>query len=168
MDFYKFSPSNWFKPQEDIRAKTWPGQYPDSLLDSREALHKELDRLLNDFFRPFPAARQSSLFGAQARTEPKKAKPNLDFKASAAEYQISIQWPDLADEDIFFEVDDGALLISGGKRQAEGVQAPFHSRLALPADADADNITADFKPGLLRLSIPRTGKKPEEIHPDQR
>ncbi|MGE0699717.1 MAG: Hsp20/alpha crystallin family protein [Hyphomicrobiaceae bacterium] len=92
--------------------------------------------------------------------------PRSDASVSAETYQISLELPGCRVEDIDISIHDGAMIVSGEKRfeQSEQGESYFFSEreygafqrsFRLPADARADAIVADFKDGLLKITIPK-------------
>lgn len=89
-------------------------------------------------------------------------------EAAAAEngYEISLELPGVQAEDIEVSFDDGSLTVKGEKRVereetgrtyffSEREYGAFQRSFRLPADAQGDGITADFKDGVLSLSVPK-------------
>ncbi len=120
-------------------------------------LRDEIDRLFEDF----TFARPRSIFPFAA---PGALTPAMDLAASDDGYTISIELPGLAEKDIDVEVADGVLTVSGEKREekdskengyllSERRYGAFRRQLTLPADVDADSISAKFDQGVLKLAM---------------
>ena len=106
-------------------------------------------------------------------------KPSLDIKDTDEKYIVSIEVPGVAKEDVDIRIEGNTLTISGEKKQEkkqdkenyhciERHYGSFERMLTLPHDADADNIDARFKDGVLTVNIkrkanssPKAGKKIE-------
>lgn len=177
IDIKKWTPWNWFKgeqqqegrqlttAQSGVRAG-WPVPYGDHPL---WALHREMDRAFDGFFRrfeemmPVPFA-STALF-----------KPSLDIREDKKRYKITLEVPGVEEGDIRLALQDGVLTISGEKRyerESQEEDAHFVERsygvfrrvLDLPQDSMTDGIAAQFKNGVLTITIPRmqTAKPKEE------
>lgn len=99
--------------------------------------------------------------------------PNADASASGEIYEINLELPGVSESDIEIEVHDGVLTVKGEKRSereeegktyffTERSYGAFQRAFRLPPDIDADKITADFKNGVLSLSVPKSGPPPEK------
>ncbi len=101
--------------------------------------------------------------------------PRIDLSEDENEYLLKAELPEVERNDIKVRVDDGVLTLSGERRfEKEESNKTYHltersygifaRSLSLPEDADADRISAEFKDGLLRISLPKSeSKKPKEI-----
>ena len=121
------------------------------------------DRAVRGFFTP-----------AYADTMAKMFSPNLDLHADEKQYTVALELPGVDPADVKITLDDGMLTISGEKkciadegeqkklRHRESVYGSFERAVSLPEDADAENITANAKNGVLTITIPRKVQtKPE-------
>nr|WP_281357791.1 Hsp20/alpha crystallin family protein [Desulfobacter latus] len=105
-------------------------------------------------------------------------KPRLDLSATDKEYTVSLEIPGVSEKDVNLELADDTLIIRGEKKQKkeekkknfyrlERSYGSFQRTLSLPEDADKDNIKADFKNGVLNITIPRkalpSGTKAKQI-----
>ena len=95
-------------------------------------------------------------------------------EASAVQdcYEISLELPGVEADDIAVSVEDGQLTVKGEKRFereeqgrtyffSEREYGAFQRSFRLPADAHAEDITADFKNGVLVLTVPKAGPPKE-------
>ena len=134
--------------------------------DGVSRLHDDIDRLFGGFFGQ-PAGE------GKAQAEPACVAdflPGMDLASSDKAYAMHVELPGVAPEDVSVKVEEGVLTVSGEKKEekiegekkhvAERVYGRFLRRLSLPGDADADNIRASFKDGVLTVEIPR--KEPEK------
>jgi len=101
--------------------------------------------------------------------------PALDVHEDADSFTISTELPGLKREDIGVSLQDGALVISG-ERKAEkledGVEVhrqerfygKFQRALTLPAPVAADKVKAQYKDGVLTVTLPKAEEaKPKQI-----
>lgn len=117
------------------------------------SMHSQLDDLFNNFFSTAPGSQ--SIPAMDVYTE--------DDKNMVAEVQI----PGFDKDDVEVSVHNGILEIKGEKHEKEEEgkdkkrsymvresHASFYRSIALPKYADADNVTADFANGLLKVTVP--------------
>jgi len=126
-------------------------------------LRTEIDRLFDDLH--FPAAPRSllALIGEQ------RLIPAMELSAVEGGYQLSVELPGMEQDDIDVEFADGALTVSGEKRQesekkdagylmSERRYGAFHRQLTLPVDVDPNSIKADFAKGVLKVTMKQDQK----------
>ncbi|WP_207397603.1 Hsp20/alpha crystallin family protein [Bremerella alba] len=123
----------------------------------------EMDNLFESFFRP---VRQSAS-GAWL--------PAMNISEKEAEYQVDLELPGLGAEDVNVELHDGKLTISGERKteeqsedrrwhRVEHVYGKFERVLKLGTPVDEDNVSANFKNGVLSVVIPKSEHaKPRKI-----
>jgi HSP20 family protein len=101
--------------------------------------------------------------------------PALDVQEDKDNYSVSVELPGLKREDIQVTLNDGALVISGerhGEKAEEGVEihrqerfyGKFQRALTLPAPVAAEKVKAQYKDGILTVTLPKTEEaKPKQI-----
>jgi HSP20 family protein len=101
--------------------------------------------------------------------------PALDVQEDKDNFTIRVEVPGLKREDIDVSLQDGALIISGERRSEkveEGVEihrqerfyGKFQRALTLPEPVAADKVKADYKDGVLTVTLPKTEEaKPKKI-----
>ncbi len=186
MDLEKLKPWNWFKHEENDAGKTGvpvtrsqpdEGSGPLSTPGSLMTLHRDMDRWFDEAFRSFGMP----LSGARllSRSFPdspllKSNWPQIDVSGDENHYEIALDVPDMSESDLSIEVKNDVLLIRGHKEdksekkdkhyyRVERSSGSFQRTLSLPDDANADEISADLKSGVLKLSIPRRESAREDI-----
>ena len=99
----------------------------------------------------------------------------MDIAENEEGYQLQVEVPGLSKEDVHLEVLDGALVLSGEKREEsesekenfshrERRYGSFRREVALPSMADASKIEANMKDGVLTIAIPKKAEaKPRQI-----
>jgi len=124
-------------------------------------LHQEIERLFDDFFRGVsPWHSGFSLTG-------ERFVPSVDVIDDEKEIRVAAELPGMDEKDIEVELSSGALTIrgekkaereskSGGYCTVERTFGSFHRSVALPADIEADKAAAEFKNGVLTVTIPKT------------
>ena len=138
----------WQRPE----LSSWPG------FGRLSSLRDEIDRLF--------AAPLSEL----ARTS-----PALDLHEDKDNFVVKIELPGMKKEDIDVSLHDGSLSISGerkGEEKFEGADVyrterffgHFQRTITLPAAVAADKIKAQYKDGILTVTLPKAEEaKPKQI-----
>lgn len=178
MNLEKLNPWNWFKHEEGaektnsipVTRDQAPGIAGDLSAGSPLlGLHREMDRLFDDAFRSFgmPSLRQGipGLYSSDSSMS-QFFRPQIDVSGDESRYEIALDVPDMSESDISIDVHGDVLTIKGHKEQREENKdkqyyrversyGSFQRTLSLPDDANADEIKAELKKGVLRLEIPR-------------
>ena len=121
-----------------------------------------MDRLFDQRFGRFPGARAAS-------EELGPASLGIDVYETTTEYVVKAAVPGIAPEELDISVEDEVLTIRGEFRQETEVSedtylrkelrtGAFQRALRLPPTVDAENASAAFEHGVLKLTLP---KKPE-------
>lgn len=177
MDLHKLNPWNWFKHEEPEKNKgeivpIKHANYSSSQLpqiNNLNQLHREIDRLFEDSFRNFGLSiRPRSEFLNQFFSDDfvSTYQANIDVASDDKQYTITLEAPGLAQNDLSIELKDRVLVIKGAKRQEleekdqyyyrkERRYGSFERVLAVPDDANVDDIQASMDKGLLTIKIPR-------------
>ena len=117
---------------------------------------REFDNLFPNFERHVPAA------SAQIRRA--DWMPLVDIREGEKDYQIDIEIPAVAAEDLAVNVVDGVLSVSGERKVSETSEdgrvhrverhfGKFQRNFQLPDDAEQDSIKARSSDGVLYLTI---------------
>lgn len=171
MDIKKIAPWNWFRKENGDNGHTIPEKYNKDKENrystgSLSVLHDKVDRLFDDFFSGLGLSPSFSRSGMLEEITGSVLKPRLDLSATDKEYTVSIEVPGVSEKDVNLELVHDTLIIRGEKKQKreekkknfyrlERSYGSFQRTLSLPEDADRDNIKADFKNGVLNITIPR-------------
>lgn len=92
--------------------------------------------------------------------------PRSDASVKPESYQVTMELPGCSAADIDIAIHDGAIVVSGEKRLervdegesyffSEREYGAFQRSFRLPADAQAEAIVADFRDGVLRITVPK-------------
>lgn len=120
-------------------------------------LRREMDRLFDDFFRTPALARGWGGGGW----------PSLEVQETDNEVRISAELPGMSEKDVDLSVHDGVLTIRGERKteqedrdrgRSERYYGRFERRIALPDGADEAGCKADFRDGVLTVTIPRAAE----------
>lgn len=99
--------------------------------------------------------------------------PEADASTTDQYYEINIELPGVAPEDVDVTVHENNLTIKGEKQArrdeqgrtyffSERIYGAFQRSFRLPADTDADKIAADFKDGVLTIKIAKQSEMPDK------
>jgi HSP20 family protein len=129
-------------------------------------LRSEMERLFDEFNNFWPARRETreGRVGVWA--------PVVDIKETADAFLVSAELPGMTKEDIHVEVENSTLSIKGERRfeqKKEGENyhfversyGSFYRSFGLPKNVNGEGISADYKDGVLRVTLP----KAEEVKP---
>jgi HSP20 family protein len=136
-----------------------------SPLDQLSTLRTQINRL---FEAPFGEwSRGSEFFDVWS--------PSLDLYEDKDNLVVKAELPGLKKEEINISFHDGALHISGERKQegehkegetyrSERFYGRFHRTIGLPRPVDANNIKANYKDGVLTVTLPKSEEaKPKQI-----
>jgi len=147
--------TRWRRPDVSV----WPG------FGRLSNLRDEIDRL---FEVPLAElARTSQLLSGWT--------PALDMHEDKDNIVVRAELPGMKKEDINISLHDGSLSISGERRseektenaevyRAERFVGRFQRTIALPAPIAVDKVKAQYKDGILTITLPKTEEaKPKQI-----
>lgn len=131
------------------------------------SLHSQLDDMFNNLLGPGLTSRVQGI-------------PTMDVYTEGDKQLVSeIQAPGFSPDDVEITVNNGVLEIKGEKHEKEEPEdeqknkrnymvreshSSFYRSIVLPKHADADNVKAEFKDGLLKVVVPfKELPKPKKI-----
>jgi HSP20 family protein len=172
MSVKKWIPWNWFKKEEADTGKAVPVQrtaehdQPSVLSGSLAQFHHEIDRLFEQTFRGLGMSSFGFNHPILPRMNDGMLKPTLDLGATDKAYTIAVEVPGVDENDVQVEIANDTLIIRGEKKQEkeekdknyyrmERSYGSFQRVLSLPEDADQEGVSANFKNGVLKVSMPR-------------
>jgi HSP20 family protein len=135
-------------------------------------IRREMERMFEDFF---------SVFGVPARAEREGAPlpagiiaPRIDVSETDDEVRITAELPGVNEKDIDVRLIDDVLTIRGecqteheekqqDYRVMERARGTFVRSLRLPFTADANQVQASFKDGILTITIPKPQEAQERV-----
>lgn len=121
------------------------------------SLHRDMNRLFDEALRGFGLAGEPAGLGALAF-------PSVELSDHGAELRVTAELPGLEEKDIEVELVDGVLTLKGEKRTeiedkerryTERSYGRFERRLALGAEIDEDKVKAQFRNGVLTITLPK-------------
>jgi HSP20 family protein len=126
-----------------------------------------IDDFFDKFTHSWPFLRPS--FGSIESTE-FTLNPKVDITEDNKSYKMSAELPGLDLDDINLDLSDGVLTLSGEKKteKEEDKEGNYHlmersygyfkRSFSLPPSVEEDKIKADFKKGVLNVSMPKSEK----------
>ncbi len=180
MDLEKLKPWNWFKHEEGDRSASQvpvkrdsAGRLPPGRGDSLMSLHRDMDRWFEDAFRAFGMPGLESRLPVETKLSG-MFRPQLDISGDEDCYEISLDVPGMSESDLSLEIRDDVLVIKGQKEErsedrdkqyyrVERSYGSFQRTLALPDDAEADEIKASLEKGVLKLVVPRRAAASKDV-----
>jgi HSP20 family protein len=137
-----------------------------------ESLHKEIDRLFDDF-RPL-GWRWPSKHSAFDLDLPEigagwKITPAFDVTEKEKEYEITAELPGIDEKNVEVKLTNHTLTIKGEKTEekeekekdyylSERRYGSFHRSFQLPDGVNADKVEASFAKGVLTIKLPKTAE----------
>ena len=120
------------------------------------SLRRDIDRLFDDFFNaPMPG------FGRGMRMQ----WPNVEVSQTDEEVRITAEVPGMSEKDVELLLEDGVLTLRGEKKSesedrdrgySERFYGRFERRIALPSGVEEDKAKAEFRDGVLSVTLPRS------------
>jgi HSP20 family protein len=127
--------------------------------------NQDIDSMFDSFFG------EKNLFARDSGS----FMPRVDIVDEKDTVRLEIEMPGMNKEDIKVTVENGVLIISGERTRksdekdanyvrCERCYGTFSRSFTLGDDIDSEHISADYKNGILYLTLPKTEKsKPKEI-----
>ena len=126
---------------------------------------RDFDGLIDSFFR-------APVFKGNCDCD---FMPRVDIVEDKDNIRLQFELPGMEKNEIKVLVEDGVLTVSGGRKQeseekdnnyirTERVYGSFSRSFTLPENVDSEKVSADYKNGLLSITLAKTEKaKPKEI-----
>ena len=132
------------------------------------------NRLLDTFERFFGDEWPS--FTVEGGIQPERGfAPRVEVLESGDAIELNAELPGVNKDTIKVEIRDGVLTLSGEKKEqreqkeggyfrSERLYGAFHRRFTVPRAVDGEKISAEFKDGVLRVSLPKKAEaQPKQI-----
>jgi HSP20 family protein len=129
----------------------WSTRFPRGL----DVFRNEMDDLVGRLFGPAEGETIASF------------TPHMNVAESDKAYEITVDLPGMKPEEFNVEVKAGELWITGERRheseekgktfhRVERSHGTFRRVISLAPDADAENVNAEYKEGVLHVTVPKT------------
>ncbi|NIA70881.1 Hsp20/alpha crystallin family protein [Pelagibius litoralis] len=125
-------------------------------------LHREVDRVFDDFWRGFGGP---SLFGGNGSAMAFDVR--VDTSEDDKAYHVTAELPGMSEKDVEVTFADNMLTISGEKKEEKEVKeenvhrrersfGSFRRSFTLPSEVDEAKIAATFKDGVMTIDLPKS------------
>jgi len=152
-------PWGWSKKNVPVRRETHD--------DPFHLLQRRMNGLFDDFWSDFNL---SPLSGSLMR---EGFSPKMEIKETDQNVAVTAELPGMTEKDIDVVLSDGVLTLKGEKKEekkeerdgvtySECAYGSFHRTLPLPCEVEEDKVTAEFKKGILTVTLPKTAKAKEK------
>jgi HSP20 family protein len=141
----------------------------ESFLREMDSLHKEMDRLFEDFWKGNGS--QSFMTKPWHRGE---LTPRVDETEDEKAFHIKVELPGMDKDDVDVTLSDHVLTIRGEKKQDEEEKGKdfyrrersfgsFRRSLPVLTDVDESKIEAKFDKGILYIELPKTEEARKKV-----
>ena len=128
-------------------------------------LRNEMNALFDNFYRSFEIEPFTGRFASFS--------PSVDIKESDKDIKVLAELPGMDDKDIDVSLSRDSLTIRGEKKEEkedkgknyyrmERSYGSFARTIPLPVEVDTDKAKAEFKKGVLTVTLPKTAKAIKE------
>ncbi|HEV2746848.1 MAG TPA: Hsp20/alpha crystallin family protein [Allosphingosinicella sp.] len=152
------------------QSSTAPAVYPREESNPLVSFRRDVERLFDDFFRgtglgPSLGSGFGSGLGLGGGFGGGLAWPSVEVSDTDREVRITAEVPGMSDKDVELLMEDGVLTIRGEKKSAtedkdrgysERYYGRFERRIALPSGVDEQGAKADFRDGVLTVTLPKS------------
>ncbi len=137
--------------------------------DPFRGFQRDMNSLFEDFLGEFPIEK----YGMGRDLAASNFSPLMDVSENDKEVLISAELPGMEEKDITVEIEDSVMTIRGEKKEEheekgrnwyrrEQSYGSFNRSIILPADVDDKKAKAQFKKGVLTVTVPKTEEKHEK------
>lgn len=158
-------PWNWGKKNLPVRREDNSSDFSPYFL-----LQNDMNRVFDNFFRSF----DNGMLNPFSDLSEGVFQPKVEVKENANDLRVSFELPGMDDKDIDVSISEGALTISGEKREEkeentrgyyrmERNYGSFQRRIPLPCSIEEDKVEATFKNGVLNVVLPKTAEAKQNV-----
>lgn len=137
------------------------GLSPREYGDPFAGFQREMNRMFDRFFRD---VNLSPFSGRESLTE---FEPRVNLKEGKDKIEVTAELPGMKEDDVELSLDDNNLVLKGEKKHeresdeegyhvVERGYGSFYRRIPVPSQIDEDNVEAEFKDGVLNVTLPKT------------
>jgi HSP20 family protein len=140
------------------------------VMDPFVSLHREMNRLFDDFVGDFGSRLPAAGFGGTGWGG--LGWPHTDVVENDQEYRVTAELPGLEEKDIDLTFQDGVLTLKGekkvehggeGARYTERYHGRFQRSIGVGPDVDEDKVSASFRNGVLTVVLPKTPEAESKV-----
>ena len=134
---------------------------------SNVRFRNNINSIFNEFFHPAICVNKN--------TESNSWNPVVDVYENDESIVVQAEVPGVEKKDVSVDINDGVLTLKGERKyedevkedrfyQRERIYGKFQRAFRLPEGTDYDKINAEFKDGILKVTVPKVEeKKPKQI-----
>jgi HSP20 family protein len=141
----------------------------ESFLREMDSLHKEMDRLFEDFWK----GSGSSTF-MTGPWQHGALNPHVDETEDEKAFHVKVELPGMDKDDVDVTLSSGVLTIRGEKKREEEEKGnnfyrkerafgSFRRTLPVPVDVDEAKVEAKFEKGILYIELPKTAEAQKKV-----
>ncbi len=141
----------------------------ESFLREMDTLHKEMDRLFEDFWKGSES--RSFLSRPWHRGD---LTPRVDETEDEKAFHVKIELPGMDEKDVDVTLSNGVLTVRGEKKREdeekgkdfyrrERTFGSFRRSLPIPVDVEEGKIEARFDKGVLYIELPKTEEAQQKV-----
>jgi HSP20 family protein len=155
------------RQQTDLTRRSTTSNLPSLWTDSFDMINpfSLMRRMQEELNRAFSSTGRRSSSGQRDDLSSTLWVPPIEVAYRDGNLVVSAELPGLRDEDITVEIDDDAIIIQGerqvereqdegGVRTTELRYGQFYREIPLPDGANPDQARAEFRDGVLQISVP--------------
>ncbi|MFO8058847.1 MAG: Hsp20/alpha crystallin family protein [bacterium] len=143
------------------RREAEEGLSPREYADPFTAFQREMNRMFDSFFGDAGLAPFS---GREILTE---FEPRVNVKEKKDKIEVTAELPGMKEDDVELSLDGNNLVLKGEKKHeresdeegyhvVERGYGSFYRRIPVPSEIDEDKVEAEFKDGVLNVTLPKT------------
>ena len=149
----------------------------ESFLREMDTLHKDMDRLFEDFWKgsgrhSMMATPWHSMLGEPVAHS--AIMPRVDETEDEKAFHVRVELPGMDQDDVDITLSNGMLTIRGEKKREDEEKGKdfyrkersfgaFRRSLPIPAEVDEQAIEASFKKGVLHIELPKTEEARKKV-----
>jgi HSP20 family protein len=141
----------------------------ESFLREMDSLHKEMDRLFEDFWKG-----SGSLSLMTQPWHHGSLNPHIDETEDEKAFHVKVELPGMDKDDVDVTLSNGVLTIRGEKKREDEEKGSnfyrkersfgsFRRSLPVPIDVDEAKVEAKFEKGILYIELPKTEEAIKKI-----
>lgn len=126
-------------------------------------------------FRPFLPSLFNEVFERQSNETEVTYKPAANVREDDQNYALELALPGFAKEEISIKFEDDVLTVTAGRQPKEdekgpkytwnefGYKSKYERSFQLPETVNAEQISAAFENGILRVTLPKKEVQPASV-----
>ncbi len=134
------------------------------------SIHEAIDRLFDDWFNGFEMETLPVFEGRRWGTD----IPKVDVAEGDKEFKVTAELPGIDEKDIDIEMARDRLIIKAEKKEEKEEKhknyfrkersfGAIHREIPLPTEILADKASAEFKKGVLTITLPKSPEAQKEL-----